>query len=356
MERVAGHMAGGLNARGHRVLLVGPYSKAPALRAQIGERVELVEHRPSSTVAGLMETGRFLKDVARRERADVISAHGSVFPLLSGATPVVWTEHAIRYPNGKMISGAKGMLWRLVRRRLETRRWEAVGVSRFVLDSLRTELGLSAGVGRVIYNALPQAAELRALPLPKMTPPYQIGYLGRLEPEKRPQDVFELSRLVEAMGVPCEWRIFGGGSMAAEMTARAKQEGGGRIHVHGYVKDVREAVENVDLLFLSSHSEGLPTVVLEARLARRPVVGWRTAGVPEAAGEEGFLVDPPFELPRFAETIVRALQSGIPAAPPSGNFEFDRMMERYEEAFRSVLAGPAEQPARSRAIAPENAE
>jgi glycosyltransferase involved in cell wall biosynthesis len=58
--------------------------------------------------------------------------------------------------------------------------------------------------------------------------------------------------------------------------------------------DVIELLHDLDVFVLSSHSEGLPSAVMEAMAAARPIVATAVGGVKElvADGESGILVEP----------------------------------------------------------------
>jgi glycosyltransferase involved in cell wall biosynthesis len=337
-ERIAASLASGLTVRGNKVLLVGPYGKAPRdLKERIHPDIRLIDYHPPGGIRGLIKAGNFLRSVVRAHSVDVISAHGNILPVLRTQVPVLWTEHAIRYPNSRMLRDLRAPLWRMVRSRIVSKRWRVVCVSNFVWNDLSDQMDLPSSCGKVIYNGIADAAELSSLPAPRLTRPFQIGFVGRLDAEKHPDDIFELSRLVEEAGIPCEWHVFGEGEMKQELCDRAGAEGSGRVHVHGYVKNITDAFRNIDAVILPSHLEGLPTVVLEARIARRLIFAWKVGGVPEAAGEHGVLVDPPFDLDRLAAGVVSALAHPRVPPPSSRDFEFDRMVSEYAAVLEQMV-------------------
>jgi glycosyltransferase involved in cell wall biosynthesis len=336
LERVALSLAQGLSSRGTRVVLLGPFCNCPDLREQIEPPVQYIEHRPKRSIKGLLQTCTLLRQVVREQKVDVVSAHGSVFPMLPLAIPVVWTEHGLRYGQRHMLAGPETPLWTLVRYRLQSRKWHFVAVSRFVLSTIRKQLFLDETVGTVIYNGVPAASRLRALPPPRLRPPYHIGFLGRLEPEKRPLDIFELDERLRDLNVPCHWHIFGAGSL--EQSIREKAIASRRVTFEG-VADVVDAFTAIDLLCVPSHMEGLSMVLLEAQLARRPVAAWNTTGLPEAAGEQVALVSPPFLISRMAEAIAATLRAGqVRPAAPSGSWEMSTMLAQYETLLTQATA------------------
>ncbi len=66
----------------------------------------------------------------------------------------------------------------------------------------------------------------------------------------------------------------------------------GRIHLLGFRADARALIAQLDVLCLTSTTEGTPNTVLEALAHSRPVVATAVGGVPDLVrdGENGFLV------------------------------------------------------------------
>ncbi len=69
-----------------------------------------------------------------------------------------------------------------------------------------------------------------------------------------------------------------------------------KVHLIGkvYQENIIEYYQNADLFVLSSISEGLPVVLMEAMAAQLPVIGTNITGIPEIIeeGNTGFMVDP----------------------------------------------------------------
>ncbi|MBY0375608.1 MAG: glycosyltransferase [Bryobacteraceae bacterium] len=72
----------------------------------------------------------------------------------------------------------------------------------------------------------------------------------------------------------------------------------------GFRSEVMRLMNAVDIVVLSTHSEGMPLVLLEAMAAGRPVVATAVDGIPEivAEGRTGWLV-PPGDAPALAERL-----------------------------------------------------
>ena len=338
MERVALHIANGLAGLGWRTLLVGPFSRAPFLRR--APEVELVDYEMGKSPAALLRAMGFLARLVEDRGVDVISAHGSVFPLLGAGAPVVWTEHDVRYAGRRMLGGLRGLAWRRVRERVLRGAWRLVAVSRHVGQETCRKLRLPGGAAQVIYNGLPNAAALVALPPPRMTPPYRIGFVGRLTPAKRPLDAIELSVLLNRIGVPHEWRVFGDGALLTDLRAAVAARTGHSVSIHGLVERPEDAFAQIDLLaFLArGEQEGLGMVLLEALAARRHVVAWDAGCIREALAGRGSLVPSPFSLERFAQAIAGTLRRGPPpAAEPDERWNQQRMIAAYDRALSEAI-------------------
>ena len=84
----------------------------------------------------------------------------------------------------------------------------------------------------------------------------------------------------------------------------------GRITFAGYLPDISAAYAGLDLVVIPSLSEGLPNVLLEAMLHRKPIVTTAVGGVPEVmqADLSGWLV-PPGDPETLALAIIEALRN-----------------------------------------------
>ncbi len=329
MERVALSLANGLAEKsGVSVTLVGPFDQVPSLRERISPEVRYVpcnfERRPDT----VLRNAAFLSRIVKEHEIDVVSAHGSLIPLLGLSVPVAWTEHGPRYGDQPVFQGLRRFHWGLVKAHLKRGNWKLVGCSRYVCDRLCEQFELKPEDAAVILNGVPNAERLRNLTPPRFEDTFRIGFLGRLEPEKYPTDIFELDRQMVERGIPCEWQVFGKGSMEDEL--REKANDNPRINIRGLANHPAEALAEVDALVFLSHGqmEGLPTVILESRLARRPVVAWDVTANPEAAGPADELVKP-FDLNAFADALERVWKRGEPSPEVGQEISYEKMIDEY---------------------------
>jgi glycosyltransferase involved in cell wall biosynthesis len=81
-----------------------------------------------------------------------------------------------------------------------------------------------------------------------------------------------------------------------------------RVILAGAVNDTRPYYAIADVLVLPSHREGLPTVILEAQAAGKPVIGASATGIVDLLvdGETGLLF-PVGDVPALAEALARII-------------------------------------------------
>jgi len=170
--------------------------------------------------------------------------------------------------------------------RLEHRRWA------FVPDrKLRT-----------IYNGIDvngasspdgvQRSRLRAdLHLPSGAP--CIGMIGRLSPEKDHGTFLRAAQLIRAKQPEARFLIVGSGPVRAAIESEIRRMGlDDRVMVLGDRKDVPALLGLMEVLVLTSTTEGFPNVLLEAAAAGTPVVTTAAGGAVEVVldGKSGFVV------------------------------------------------------------------
>lgn len=119
-----------------------------------------------------------------------------------------------------------------------------------------------------------------------------VGTAIRFEPVKRPDRWLETARIVHKVRPDVHFVLFGDGSQRDASRNYADQLGLRRcVHLPGRVSDLHRRLPLFDLFVLSSSSEGLPNVLLEAQAAGVPVVSYDVGGAAETMdpGRTGLL-------------------------------------------------------------------
>lgn len=119
----------------------------------------------------------------------------------------------------------------------------------------------------------------------------------------------------------------------------------GEVHFMGQRDDIPDLMATMDVLAMPSLSEAFGLVALEAAAAGRPVVAFRTDGIPEIVvhGETGLLV-PKGNVDAFAYAVGRVLADrdlaqrlGEGGRQHAQHFTMERHIQRLEEIYSSVV-------------------
>ncbi len=155
---------------------------------------------------------------------------------------------------------------------------------------------------RTIYNGVPivqanprdaaQQQRLRAeLGLPAHAP--LVGIVGRLCPEKDHGTFLRAAFRIAQIRPDARFLLIGDGEMRDELERSVERLGlSGHAILLGKRTDVMGLIQLMDVLVMSSTTEGFPNVLLEAAVANTPVVTTAAGGAVEVVqdGQTGFIV------------------------------------------------------------------
>lgn len=153
--------------------------------------------------------------------------------------------------------------------------------------SLHRVAHISNGIDLQSLQRLPRTSEREPLPV-------RVGLVGRLVPIKRIDLFIDMAALVQR-SVPGAFRfhIYGDGPEHARLAQRIRESGlENVVFLEGFFRDIDVRIAALDLLYLTSDSEGLPMTVLEAMALGTPVVTAAVGELPVVldAGASGTLV------------------------------------------------------------------
>lgn len=175
-----------------------------------------------------------------------------------------------------------------------------------------------------------------------------IGSVGRLSPEKDPENLARAMRVVADRDPRARLLFVGDGPQKAEVEALLLELGlGERARLLGARSDVRGFLDAIDVFCLPSQTEGTSISLLEAMACALPVVATAVGGTPEVVdrGAAAVLV-PPGDPGALADALLGVL--GDPAraralgerarARVDARFSMRTMAGAYGDLYEEICA------------------
>lgn len=364
-ERVALDLAARQRAAGHRVLAVSlaapPEGPMSALFREAGVDTGTVPKRGKGFDPSLaMRLAQYLS----RARVEVVHTHNPQ-ALVYGAPaatlarcPCVHTKHGVnpdpprrmwlRRAAAKMVDAYVAVTPTLAR--LATERNECDPTRLHVIPN-------GIDTRRFAPNAAARARARAELGIPEEA--WVVGTVGRLSPEKNQ------GLLIDAMAPMLDPRrhlvIVGDGPERQQLQERAQATLRSElVHFTGARNDPEAWLAAFDAFALTSDSEGLPLVLLEAMAVGLPVVATAVGGIPDVVEHDvtGYLVAPGDRTALTAELV--RLATRPPRARVAANTarlmvlernSTDHMVEGYEKLYARVRRRARETSAEAMAMA-----
>jgi glycosyltransferase involved in cell wall biosynthesis len=163
----------------------------------------------------------------------------------------------------------------------------------------------------------------KAFKLPREAP--LVGIVGRLMPVKNHALFLEAAASVKKAMPDAHFVIVGDGELHQALQEQADQLGlSDCITFTGWMQEMTNVYSDLDVLVISSHSEGTPVPIIEALAAGCPVVATNVGGVSDLLAWTGCEMVRPGDAPALAEAIQRTLERGHSPEPAR-----TMMMDRY---------------------------
>ena len=210
----------------------------------------------------------------------------------------------------------------------------------------------AAGVPReklvVIGNAVPTAAFEAAAPtLRRCSGQLRVGMVARMNALcKNHAGFLRIAAQIHQRMPDVEFLLVGDGPLRTELERQAANLGlGNRAIFLGDRGDIPSVLASLDVAVLTSGSESLSNVILEAMAARLPVVAFKVGGNAELVNDQrGTLIAIGNE-DDFANAIQRLLsdahlrerQGNSARRFVEENFNLDRVRRRYEELYLTLF-------------------
>lgn len=176
-----------------------------------------------------------------------------------------------------------------------------------------------------------------------------IAYIGRLSAEKGPDIFVQVAQSILQKDSNVKFLIVGEGPLRSDLRKRVDALGlQDRIIFAGHRTDMEQVYAAIDILAITSFTEGLPNVLLEAFAHNKPVVSTRVGGTPEiiSHGTNGFLVEPG-RVDGIADCLRLLLSDPALARKMGSNgrklieekLSFRKRTEKLEELYQTIIRG-----------------
>jgi len=227
-----------------------------------------------------------------------------------------------------------------------------VGVSETTLQSVRDFYNLPIPMTHIPRAVAPKTLEptrtpesvRRAVETPSEAP--VILYVGSLSAEKRLDRFLRVTQRVLKNIPNLRVWVIGDGPQRSDLEREVKKTGlVETVCFLGVKEDVADYMSSSDLLLLTSDTEGIPGVILEAGWLGLPAVATRVGGVPECVLDErtGLLVEPDDEV-GLAQAVVQLLQQPQRRRQMGRNaqtfvkdkFTIDKIAQKYIDFYQQV--------------------
>jgi len=239
---------------------------------------------------------RRFHEILRKSKTDIIHTHRlkeNILGYLSSrkagrAIPLVCTQHGLDEPQ-------LGLKWKLMSRAnlymLSKYFSSIVAVSEDIRGKLLEKYRFPKDKLVVIHNG----TEIQDWIHPeRIDHPFTIGSAGRFFPVKDYPFFVEVAAAVNRYAKNVRFELAGEGPEFERITERIQQYGLQDVfHLKGFMENMSEFYNGLDLYINTSIHEGFPMSVLEAMSHGIPVVASKEGGIKEAVtdGVHGFLIE-----------------------------------------------------------------
>ncbi|QKG85692.1 glycosyltransferase family 4 protein [Kroppenstedtia pulmonis] len=179
----------------------------------------------------------------------------------------------------------------------------------------------------------------------------ELLFVGNLYPVKGLNHLLDAFTRVASEFDEVQLYLVGDGPLRSELMTQARKNGiRDRVHFTGRRPhdEIPWWINSCDVVVLSSHSEGMPSILLEAMGCGKPVVATDVGGISEILrhGRTGFLVKPKDAdgMARYLSILLMeneglAFDMGERAFIESGSITWQRSAEQVKSLYVNILQG-----------------
>ncbi|MEY3299179.1 MAG: hypothetical protein RLZZ597_2439 [Cyanobacteriota bacterium] len=291
---------------------------------------------------------RFINNIVKTFRPDVISAHSSKAGLIGRISarvnhiPCIFTVHGWAFTEG--VSQPKRSLYKIIEKLISPLSGKIICVSDYDAR-IGSEAGIKSSLMTRIYNGIIDIPTvLRAYPRNNLNPSVSIVMIARFDEPKDHRTLLHAFRSVHG----AKLSLVGDGSNLSSIMALAEDLGlSDKVKFMGFREDIPEILSQAHIFTLISRWEALPLTIIEAMRAGLPVVISDVGGAAETIveGVSGFAV------PRSNVDVLRDRLNQLVADAQLRErmgkaarqryeqlFTFERMYSETRQAYEAVLS------------------
>jgi glycosyltransferase involved in cell wall biosynthesis len=223
-------------------------------------------------------------------------------------------------------------------------------------DKVRKDL-LAAGIGKSKkFILMPPGLKIDELPNKSealkfyslSTQTLQCAFIGRVTQIKRPDRFLDVVSEIKKRGVALEFFMAGNGELLEACRKRIACEDL-PVKILGWQSDIEKVLTAADVVVLTSDNEGTPLSLIQAGMARLPVVTTRVGSVPEVVldGVTGIITS--LDIQEIADALEKLVKSnelrvkmGVAGQRFAlANFGVARLVKDHEELYKKLIANRA---------------
>jgi glycosyltransferase involved in cell wall biosynthesis len=294
----------------------------------------------------------------REFQPHVIHTHTAKAGFLGRVASVVSLQKSIRVHtfHGHLLNGYFGPIKRLLVIVAEKFLARFTNYLLAVGDKVREDL-LQVGIGtRLKFGLMPPGLEIGNLKDKKesqvslglSTDILQCAYIGRVTQIKRPDRFLDVVSEVKKRNLNVHFFIAGDGELLGETRERIRREVL-PVTVLGWQEDIETILSSADIVVLTSDNEGTPLSLIQAGMARLPVIATNVGSVAEVvlANITGLITGLDFEeiadcLEKLAaDKDLREKLGSTAREFTLANFGVKRLVRDHEELYRKLISSQA---------------
>jgi glycosyltransferase involved in cell wall biosynthesis len=306
----------GLLERGHEVYLAAPDTPSTAISRAEAAGCQLYRFSPVPAWRGIVDfgTGWQLARLVRDEGIELIHSHIwygdaiSVFASYVTGVPVVTTLHGPYIPvtiERRPVHELHRLLYMGLLRRMK----RIIAISDFVRDLAVRDLRLRPTAIDVVHNCSDVSLYQQEFDAPAIrsalgiAPEHVvIAIVGELTPRKGIPAFVDIAAMIAREDSRARFLLIGDGPLRGWAEERAREKGcRDKLIFTGWRRDIPELMSAIDVLAVTSYSEGFGRTITEAMSSALPVISYDSGAPREIIvhGETGYLV-PEDDLEQFA--------------------------------------------------------